>query len=249
MLQFISIFHVREIMFRKFTYLLFVTLLLSTNAYAQRQTISIDVGHSLSSPGSTSAYGETEFSYNRDMALHLAKSFVNQGYGVNLIGSNGDIKDLKERPLLAKNSNLFISIHHDSIQLTDLNRWTYQQKQFLFNDEVHGFGIFVSTKNPYFKQSLQCAKNVAEKLITTGFKPNYYHAQNIKGENKTLFFPNLPVYQYDNLIVLKNAKIPAILIEVGVLTNRKEAKWIAQEDVKIAFSQTVSEAIHTCLNI
>ena len=149
---------------------------------------------------------------------------------------------------MAQNSNLFISIHHDAIQAQDLIKWNYNGKTQLYNDEVKGFGIFVSNKTPRFKESLFCAKQIAFQLMKSGFTANYYHNKNIPNENKPLLDKVLPVYQYDNLIVLKTNTVPAILIEAGVLTNRQEAQWIKQNDVRKAFAQSVSMGVKKCLN-
>lgn len=209
--------------------------------------ISIDIGHYLSSQGTVSAYGDYEFGYNKAMGKVLAEQISSLGYPVNVIGYDGLSKDLKQRALLGNQGSIFVSIHHDAIQAQDLSSWLYKGKKLPFNDEVKGFGVFVSTKNPQFEQSLFCAKIVAQQLIKTGFTPNYYHNKNIPNENKKLFFNDLPVYQYDNLIVLKSSTVPAILIEAGVLTNRKEAQWIAQPEVRLAFAQTVAQSIDYCL--
>lgn len=235
-------------MIKKFKILGFMALMCSAGLTHANPLVSIDIGHHKKSQGTVSSYGDYEFNYNKEMAQYVAKSFTNQGYNVNLIGFNGDAKDLVQRARLADNSSMFVSIHHDALQSQDLNTWKYNNKKLPFNDEVGGFGVFVSTKNPQFEKSLMCAKLVAEKLMQAGFTPNYYHNKDIKGEQKHLFFNNLPVYKYDNLIVLKTTTVPAMLIEAGVLTNRKEAKWIAQQNVREAFATSVSEAVHQCLN-
>lgn len=216
------------------------------NLMAQAQIISIDVGHSLKSPGSTSAYGLTEFSYNQRMATVLAATLEKNNFAVNMIGSDGLMLDLEKRSKMAFQSSLLVSIHHDSIQERDLKKWTYNGQKYWFNDQVSGFGIFVSTKNPKFQESYICAQHISSQLEQAGFKPNFYHNKNIKGEKKQLLHPKLPIYQYDNLIVLKSSQVPALLIEAGVLTNRKESLWIAQPSVQEAFSQAVSQGIRGC---
>lgn len=217
------------------------------NLGVHAQHISVDVGHYLESPGTITAYGDHEFAYNRKLAKSLAEQLVKDNFSVNLIGYNGDMSDLNKRAPQASQSALMVSIHHDALQAQDLSKWIYKDKELPFNDDIHGFGVFVSTKNPQFEKSLQCAKIIATNLMTTGFTPNYYHARDIANERKHLFFNNLPVYQYDNLIVLKTANVPALLIEAGVLTNRQEAVWITQENIQLAFSQAVSLGIQKCL--
>jgi len=212
------------------------------------QTISIDVGHSLKDPGATSAYGDSEFSYNLAMSRVMAFVVRQDGANVKIINYDGSIRKLEERSDKAIGSDLFISVHHDSVHESDLTYWEYNGTRLRFNDQVKGFGIFVSPKNPYFQQSLKCAKAIAKNLVQTGFVPNYYHNRTHKGKKRELFFDNLPVYRYDNLVVLKKATVPAILIETGVIINRNEAKWIGQEEVQVAFAKSVSIGISECLN-
>lgn len=219
---------------------------LSVHLVSQAQIISLDVGHNLKFPGATSSYGQTEFSYNQKMASVLAATLEKNNFSINMIGADGLMIDLEKRAKLAFQSSLLVSIHHDSIQEQDLKKWTYNGQKYWFNDKVSGFGIFVSSKNPKFQESFLCAQHIANQLERAGFRPNYYHNKNIKGERKQLLHPKLPIYQYDNLIVLKSSQVPAILIEAGVLTNRKESLWIAQPQVQEAFSQAVSQGIRVC---
>ncbi len=212
------------------------------------QTISIDVGHSLKDPGATSAYGESEFSYNQVMAWAVGHALDSNGMRMKWIGIDGSIRKLEERSQQARGTDLFVSIHHDSVHEGDLTYWDYNGKRLRYNDNVKGFGVFVSPKNPYFHQSLKCANKVATELVAAGFTPNYYHNKTNKGRKRELFSNSLPVYRYDNLVVLKTATMPAILIESGVIINREEAKWIAQSDVRAAFSQAVAIGIKGCIN-
>lgn len=228
-------------------FILFSALALQINI-SFAQSIAIDVGHSLKDPGATSAYGDSEFYYNLGMARVIGLVVKQDGANVKIINNDGNVRKLEERSEKASGSDLFISIHHDSIHESDLRSWEYNGTKLRFNDHVRGFGIFVSPKNPHFKQSLKCAKAIAQNLINTGFVPNYYHNRTLKGKKRELFFDNLPVYRYDNLVVLKKSTVPAILIEAGVIINRHEAEWIAQEEVQVAFAKSVSIGISECLN-
>jgi N-acetylmuramoyl-L-alanine amidase len=212
------------------------------------QTVSIDVGHSSRDRGATSAFGDTEFSYNQGMAFAVGQAIDSSGMKVKLIGMDGTIRKLEERSQLATGSDLFVSVHHDSVHEGDLTYWDYNGQRLRFNDQVKGFGIFVSPKNPYFAQSLKCAKSVANQLVMAGFNPNYYHNRTTKGKQRELLSSTLPVYRYDNLVVLKKATMPAILVESGVIINREEAKWIAQSEVRSVFAQAVAVGVKECMN-
>ena len=215
--------------------------------FVSAQTIALDIGHYIKSPGTVSAYGDYEFYYNKELSQFVGNALVQSGYKVNIQGFNGDLSSLTQRGELANKSDFLISLHHDAIQAQHLSKWSYNGKTQIFSDEVRGFGVFVSTKNPQFKKSLVCAKAIASQLMKAGFTPNYYHSLDIPNERKELLDAKLPVYRYDNLIVLKGTQVPAILIEAGVLTHRQEAMWIRQNDVRTAFAHYVAAGMKQCL--
>lgn len=227
--------------------ILFSFLFVVSNGYAQ--TITLDVGHYLKSPGTVSAYGDYEFSYNKELSQYIAQSLSQQKYTVNVQGFHGDLVSLAQRAQMAKNTDLLISVHHDAIQAQHLSKWFYNGKEQIYNDEVKGFGVFVSSKNPFYEKSLLCAKYIALSLWKAGFTPNYYHNLDIPNERKALLDKKLPVYQYDNLIVLKSSSVPAILIEAGVLTHRQEALWIKKPEVRLAFADAVTSGVSQCIKL
>jgi N-acetylmuramoyl-L-alanine amidase len=224
----------------------FLILSLFLPLFVSAQTIALDVGHYLKSPGTVSAYGDYEFYYNKELSQFVGNALVQSGYKVNIQGYNGDLSSLSQRGELANKSDFLISLHHDAIQAQHLSQWSYNGKNQIYSDEVRGFGIFVSAKNPQFKKSLVCAKTIANQLMQAGFKANYYHSLDIPNERKELLDSKLPVYKYDNLIVLKGTQVPAILIEAGVLTHRQEALWIKQNDVRTAFAYYVAAGMKQC---
>lgn len=214
------------------------------NAYAT--SIVLDVGHNLKQQGTISAYGDYEFNYNRLFVRDLY-STLKPNYDVHVVGFAGDVINLQARTVNTANYDLFLSIHHDAVQSQHLSKWVYNGKEQIYNDEVRGFGIFVSEKNPFFKQSLQCATILGEELVKRGFKPNLYHALDINNERKQLYSKNA-VYRYDNLIVLKTARSPAMLVEVGVLTNREEVQNIVTQEFRNKFNEAILVSLKQCLS-
>lgn len=227
----------------KSLFLLLSLICATFNIHAQ--SIIIDVGHNFKSPGTVSAYGDYEFNYNRLFVRDLYKT-LKPYYHVNIVGFQGDMISLENRTTNTANYDLFISIHHDAVQSQDLKNWVYDGKEQIYNDEVRGFGIFVSEKNPFFKKSLECATILSDELVSRGFKPNLYHSLNITNEKKQLYSQKA-VYRYDNLIVLKTARSPAILIEVGVLTNREEVKSIVTQNFRDNFNSAIKTMVHKCV--
>lgn len=210
-------------------------------------SISIDIGHHLKDPGATSAYGINEYTYNKRLGNSLREQLEFYGNKVNMINESGDTISLYERANLAKGTNFLVSLHHDSVPEKDLRYWNYQGKKQHFNDKTKGFSIFVSTKNTNFSTSLICANQISDNLIKAGFQSNYRKNATLVRDNGVLFFKNKAIYKYDNLAVLRTAPTPAILIEAGVIVNRREAIWITQDHIRQRFSNAVAIGINQCM--
>jgi len=185
--------------------------------------VGIDIGHMKNLPGAISARGVPELQFNNILARRLHASL--QKHGIPSVILNPDLEDmaLHERPQRAEKAGatLFISIHHDSTLERYLSRWTWLGHEYSYSDRSSGYGLYISSdENPYFHESLRLAREIGDKLLAGGLKPNLEHAENIPDE--ILLDKKRGVYQYDKLVVTKLAPMPAILIESGVIVNRAE---------------------------
>ena len=100
--------------------------------------IAIDVGHYLERPGVTSARGFTEFEYNLRLAREISAALRQVGHKTTLIGDDGLAGDLGSRAPRAAGMDLFISIHHDSVQPRFLSMWDYEGETFSYSDRFSG---------------------------------------------------------------------------------------------------------------
>lgn len=215
--------------------LLTLGLLLSASAAAS-PTVVVDVGHSKDAPGVQSAYGRPEYGFNAQLGRLLVPAL--QAHGVTARLREGPAS-LTERTAGTAGADLFVSIHHDSIQ----QAWIDQGRR----EEFSGFSVFVSTKNPAYDQSLACARWVGRALATSGERPSHYHATPIPGENRPLLDPTHGVHRYDNLVVLKTAKSPAILIEAGVIANPHEDRRLGDPATAQKLAQAIAQGVAGCL--
>ena len=210
--------------------------------------VTIDVGHYNEKPGAISALGDTELYYNQMMAVNLDEAFKYAGFKTRVNGYDGKLKSLSERARLAKGTDFFVSIHHDSVQEYDLMPWEVNGTQQRYTTKAKGFSVFVSEDNPYYKQSLVCAQSIANSLMDAGFFPNYYHYFNNPKGNFKLLYGDLPVYNYNKLVVLKNNEIPAILVEAGVILNPQEAVEFKNNVYRTKFAVATAKGLRKCLN-
>ena len=225
------------------------SILFSTPSFANKETvIAVDVGHSKVHPGSTSAHGISEFEFNSILATEIAKTLSSGLTKAVLIGGDGKMVDLYKRTAQAQSigAKFLLSIHHDSAKPQYFKTWVWADKIHKYSDNFSGFGLFVSRKNPYLKESLKCASAIGSKLQAFGFHHSTYHADAIAGENREWADQANGVYYFDDLIVLKTATQPAVLLEAGVIVNRTEEEELKRRDVQEKIANAVKAGLSVC---
>jgi N-acetylmuramoyl-L-alanine amidase len=214
---------------------------------AHGASVAIDVGHYHKEPGVTSARGVPEFEYNLQLAREVAEALRRGGHRTLLIGDDGLAENLGRRAPRAAGMDLFISIHHDSVQPRFLMRWEHDGSERQYSDRFSGFSLFVSRSNPHLVASLKCASAIGAALQRAAFKPSRYHADPIVGENRPFADEANGVHYFDNLAVLKTASIPALLVEAGVIVNRDEELRMRDPAVRRRIAEGIGTAIGICL--
>lgn len=210
-------------------------------------SVAIDIGHSLAKPGATSARGRVEFEFNRDLALLLAETLTARGHAVQLINLRGNLDGLAERPRLARDSALFVSLHHDSMQAHFLAAWDWDGQTQRYGDRYAGHSLFVSRETPRLEQSLACASAIGAELRAAGFVPTRHHAEAIPGENRPWADEENAVHYFDHLAVLRRARVPALLFEAGVIVNRQEELLLRDPARQRRMADSVARGIDRCL--
>ena len=211
--------------------------------------IAVDVGHSRAHPGATSARGVPEFQFNATLAGEVAEALRQDGMAVDLIGADGGVNGLAERTAAARTARagFFLSIHHDSVKDEYLQPWQWQGTEHRYADaSFSGFGLFVSRKNPHLLESLHCASAIGQRLQAEGFHHSTYHADRVMGEGREWADEQNGVYYYDNLVVLKTARQPAVLLEAGVIVNRDEETALASPQAQDRMVHAVRAGLEAC---
>ncbi len=210
--------------------------------------IALDIGHSKQQPGAISARGKPEFYFNHDLALILQDALTKLQIDAFLIGEDGNTLDLQQRTTLAHDNkaSIFLSIHHDSTQASYLKPWKWQKVGQHYSDKFSGFSLFISRKNQQPLISLKCARLIGTALKKNGFNPSNHHAEAILGENRPWADKNAGVYYYDDLIVLKSAKMPAVLFEAGVIVNRTEELNLQKTSTRHLIATSISQGLAGC---
>jgi len=223
-----------------------VALLHAPAAFAA--SIAIDVGHYLAKPGAISARGVPEFEYNLQLAREIEAALRQAGHKTLLIGDDGTLAELWRRAPRAKGMDLFISVHHDSVQPRFLATWEYEGTTRLYAPATFaGFSLFVSKAKPRLEVSLGCASAIGAALRRSGFTPSRYHADPVIGENRPFADEANGVHFYDNLGVGKTASMPSVLVEAGVIVNRQEEKRMLDPQVRARIARSIAQGVAACL--
>ena len=194
-------------------------------------SIVIDVGHTPQAPGATSARGVSEFMFNLNLAHAVGAILIKAGFPATKVMETSGLgsTQLFDRAARANaiKPDLFLSLHHDSVQPRFLSQWTYEGRSLEYSDKFSGYSIFVASNNTFSKLSLAFATRLSDALLAAGLSYSLHHAANIEGENRTLLDASRGIYSYDGLIVLKQTRAPAVLLEAGVIVNRAEEQLLS----------------------
>ncbi len=208
--------------------------------------VALDIGHSIKRPGAISARGKPEFTFNkRFVEEFISHNKANKNFEFFMINQSGKNIRLSTRTKIAaqKKADLFISIHHDSLNPKYIKKWTYNGTKQTYSNKFKGHSFFISEKNIKFKKSFDLAKKIATVFKEDGLTPTLHHAEPIKGENRTLLDKNLGIYEAP-FAVLKTAKMPAVLIELGVIKNKDEEKLLEKPAYRKKLIVNITKALN-----
>jgi len=162
------------------------------------------------------------------------------------------VTDGKARPSLFKrvaaasdlHADLLLSIHHDSVPNKLLEDWEFEGKKSHFSDRFSGYSVFVSRDNPDFKTSLLFAELVGKELKAEGsIMPGNIPRPSWAGTSTPLLNKETGVYSYDELVVLRKARMPAVLLEAGSIINRDEELQMDSPERRNIISSGVTAAV------
>jgi N-acetylmuramoyl-L-alanine amidase len=221
-----------------------------THSNCQRSAfrVVVDVGHTLEVPGAISARGVPEYAFNLQLANDIKQALVDAGFDktVLLITATAPWTGLVERAMRANSlpADLFISIHHDSVPDYLLETWEYEGQQNHFSDRFKGYAIFISDDNADRAGSLQFGKFLGKELQSRGLQYTPHYTLPLMGNRRReLLDAEAGVYRYDQLIVLRETRMPAVLLEAGSIVNRQEEVELASPERRSLTSKATAAAV------
>ncbi len=217
--------------------------------------IVVDAGHGGKDHGAMSASGIKEKNVNIKIARHVKTILVNRyKYRVVMTRKDDTFIPLKDRSKISnkRNADLFVSIHANAAKRKSAHGietyflGTSHNEQALETAARENGELVNSVKDDQVQQilaSLITTTKINDSSRLAGrVQDNLYRSSKKANRNlKNLGVKEGPFY------VLHGADMPSILVEVGFLTNRKEAKMLAKSEYLYRLASSIAEGIHKYL--
>lgn len=210
--------------------------------------VIVDVGHTRESQGAISARGVPEYEFNLALAQEIEAQLAKGGFARTvLLISTGPGRDSLIRRVLRANAmggDLFLSVHHDSVPEMFKEAWELDDQKNWYSDRFRGHSIFVSYDNGMRDRSIAFARLLGNQLKTRGLEYTPHYTKAFMGRwRRELVDVNAGVYRYDQLMVLRSTRMPAVLLEGGSIVNREEEMVMGSPERRTLIAVAVVDAV------
>jgi N-acetylmuramoyl-L-alanine amidase len=210
--------------------------------------VVVDVGHTADVAGALSARGVFEYTFNLALAQDAKQALLDAGFAKTalLITDKAPPKGLITRAVAANSmaADLFLSIHHDSVPDNLLQAWQFEGQDQHYNDDYPGYALFISNDNGDRSGSLLFGDFLGKQLEARGLQYTPHYTLPLMGHRRReLVDPVAGVYRYDQLIVLRMTRMPAVLLEAGSIVNRQEELDLGTADRRARTSAAIVAAV------
>jgi N-acetylmuramoyl-L-alanine amidase len=210
--------------------------------------VVVDVGHSEKSRGARSARGASEYEYNLRLATQIVQALLDQGFAKTTLlitedpKRTGLLKRVERANKMA--ADLFLSIHHDSVPKQFIEKWEYEGAQHIFSDRFPGHSVFISNDNADRAGSLLFGQLLGRELKTRGLQYTPHYVEPFMGNRRrVLVDADAGVYRFDQLVVLRMTRMPAVLLEAGSIIHRDEELKLLAPERRALITDSVAEAV------
>lgn len=212
--------------------------------------IVIDAGHGGKDPGALSKTGLKEKNITLDIALRLAEKLRESGVEVVLTRDKDKFIPLAGRAEIANKvkADFFISIHANSSVAKHMKGFEVYYLSEALDDNARALE---TSENEALQFEEKSVKNHTKDLdatlwdliLTENRTESIELAKSIcRVAPKVLSTPNRGV-KCARFYVLKGAKMPAVLIEMGFLSNLKEASRFKKDEYREKIADAICEGI------
>ena len=219
------------------------------------RVVVIDAGHGGRDPGAIGATGVLEKDVVLDAALQLRQALRARGYHVALTRDTDRFVPLEERVRFARgqSADLFISLHADWVVPKYANKARglaiYTRSEQASDEEAR---LLAMRENSADEAAGLTAPDdeedaVQDMLTDLWQEETRVHSRlfaqkllkQVKSASRLLVQP----HRYAAFYVLRNPEVPSVLIELGFLSNAKDAKEISSDDWQKKVAGSMLQAV------
>jgi N-acetylmuramoyl-L-alanine amidase len=216
----------------------------------REKTIVIDAGHGGKDPGAIGKIGTKEKDVVLGIAKKLKEHLEDQGLKVVMTREADVFISLNERTEIASKhkADLFVSIHANSSKsssahgvevyaMGDLDGLGKKEEQRRKNHGLLFDGLSMKKNDP------QLDAIIGDLLYSYKQRESHLLARDLAAQTTKLTKANNRGARSSHFFVLRNTIVPAVLIEVGFLTNSKEEKLLSDEAYQSQIVTALSQGI------
>lgn len=195
--------------------------------------IIIDAGHGGKDPGAIGRSGVQEKKIVLDISKRLKKILLNRGYKVKMTREKDEFISLAKRTEITSKSvaDLFVSIHANSSPVRGVHGLEVYTADYLSfkerNEDQRKKNQNLMFRRLSMKRNDSSIKNIiSDMLYVHKQRESKILAKHLAKKTTRLIKTKNRGEKKSRFYVLRNTLIPAILVEVGFLTNPKEVKLL-----------------------
>jgi N-acetylmuramoyl-L-alanine amidase len=214
------------------------------------KTVILDAGHGGKDPGAIAVDGTYEKDINLAVTLKVKELLTNEYDDMDIVLTRDTdvFIELQERGRIANanGGNLFVSIHANSKKEDDLEHKTGFEIYLLDLVRKERATELTQNENRYLSAGGEIITDkyiLASVMESANLKTAHRFADILKSETvKGTPLKNNGVKQ-DAFIVLYGASMPAVLFEMGFLTNQEDVNYLKSEKGQNELANTIYKSI------
>ncbi|NQU94774.1 MAG: N-acetylmuramoyl-L-alanine amidase [Candidatus Omnitrophica bacterium] len=219
----------------------------------QIKTIVIDPGHGGKDSGAKGRYGTREKHVVLDIAKRLKRDLEKKGFRVLLTRQKDIAVPLYKRAAFAneRGVDFFISIHANASRYSQARGFEVYYPSDATDDGARALAAAENASLKFEEGEITKGENLATKTTVWDMQLNEnrreskemaYYICNITADSLGLKKRGVKGARF---VVLKGAFMPAILVEVGFLTNRREESKLKNASFRERIAKAISRSIST----
>jgi N-acetylmuramoyl-L-alanine amidase len=218
----------------------------------RKWVITLDPGHGGKDPGTVGQGGTQEKDVTLRMALALKEKLEASGhYQVVLTRTRDEPMALRERTERARavSSDLFISLHADHVDQADLRGASvYTLSENASDAEAAALAAHANKEDLITGVDLSSQSAIVTSILidlaqreTKNLSARFATILSEELSQRTLTLRN--AHRFAGFVVLKAPDVPAVLVELGYLSNKEDEAALASEAHRARLCQAIVKAI------